>query len=60
MRKTYVVTKNAGTHVGALMNPGAGSEIQLSDSQAEHPLRLGHIALKQDLPKPEKKASGKR
>lgn len=41
--KTYIVTETAGREVAGQDNPGAGQPIRLTDGQAEHPLRLGHI-----------------
>lgn len=39
----FVVTKLAGKEVAGLRNPGAGAILELSELQAEHPLRVGHI-----------------
>ena len=49
-KKTYFVTEAAGRLVAGARSPGAGKPIELSDAQAEHPLRLGHIA--EALPEP--------
>jgi hypothetical protein len=42
--KNYTVLVE-GREVAGQRNPGAGNTIRLSDAQAEHPLRLGHIEL---------------
>lgn len=39
----YEVTDLAGPTVAGFQNPGAGEAIELTERQAEHPLRLGHI-----------------
>lgn len=44
MKKSYYVTEDAGKTVAGLSNPGTGREILLTEKQAEHPLRLGHIS----------------
>lgn len=44
MKKTYFVTDIAGPIVAGMKSPGAGMSILLSDAQAEHPLRLGHVS----------------
>ena len=49
-KKTYFVTETAGRLVAGARSPGVGRAIELSDAQAEHPLRLGHIA--EALPEP--------
>lgn len=52
-RIPYVVTDLAGKHISGVRNPGEGKTILLSVAQAEHPLRLGHIAkVPADAPKP--------
>ena len=43
--KTYVVTDMAGREVAGRRSPGAGKTVDLTDEQAAHPLRLGHIEL---------------
>lgn len=43
-RISYVVTDLAGKHISGVRNPGEGKTILLTAAQAEHPLRLGHIA----------------
>ena len=40
---SFNVTALAGREVAGKRNPGAGETITLSEKQAEHPLRLGHI-----------------
>lgn len=42
-KKAYEITESAGREVAGMRNPGAGDTIELTASQAEHPLRLGHI-----------------
>lgn len=44
----YFVTAEAGRDVGGKPNPGKDKPIELTPSQAEHPLRLGHIRLPTD------------
>lgn len=39
----FVITELAGREVAGMRNPGAGVTIELSEKQAEYPLRLGHI-----------------
>jgi len=48
MLKTYFVTDTAGRDVAGRPNPGKNKPIELTDRQAEHPLRLGHIRLPTD------------
>lgn len=43
-RIQYVVTDLAGKHISGVRNPGKEKTILLTVAQAEHPLRLGHIA----------------
>ena len=43
--KDYIIT-TSGDFVAGVRNPGKGKFIKLTDLQAAHPLRLGHIALK--------------
>ena len=40
---TYKITDTAGRDVAGQRSPGAGKLIELSESQAAHPLRLGHL-----------------
>lgn len=42
--KEYVILTDA-REVAGRKNPGKKKRIQLTDEQAEHPLRLGHIEL---------------
>ncbi len=39
----FIVTEEAGKEVAGIANPGAGETITLSEAQAEHALRIGHI-----------------
>lgn len=39
----FTITELAGREVAGMRNPGAGETITLSEKQARHPLRLGHI-----------------
>ena len=39
----FIVTKRAGKEVAGLPNPGPGKAIELTEMQAQHPLRIGHI-----------------
>ncbi len=39
----FIVTKLAGKEVAGFPNPGAGKAIELTEMQAQHPLRIGHI-----------------
>lgn len=55
MKERYVVTAEAGRYVAGVKSPGEGGDLFLTPSQAEHPLRLGHIA----LPPAEVKPKGK-
>lgn len=48
MKKTYFVTETAGRDVAGLPSPGADKPVRLSETQAEHPLRLGYIRLPTD------------
>lgn len=48
MKITYIVTDEAGRDVAGMASPGAGQTIRLTEAQAEHPLRLGHIRLPLD------------
>lgn len=48
MKKQYIVTETAGRDVAGRPNPGKDKPILLTASQAEHPLRLGHIRLPTD------------
>jgi hypothetical protein len=53
----YEVTDLAGPTVAGFQNPGAGEVMELTERQAEHPLRLGHLKLWQEVepeaPEPE-------
>lgn len=51
----FIVTKRAGKEVAGLPNPGVGKTLELSEKQAEHPLRIGHI----ERPKPAGKVADK-
>jgi len=51
----FIVTKMAGKEVAGLPSPGVGKTIELSDIQAAHPLRIGHI----ERPKAGAKVAGK-
>lgn len=46
--KTYIVDKcmKDVRDVAGMPNPGVGKPIDLTDEQAKHPLRQGHINLK--------------
>lgn len=48
MKKTYFVTERAGRDVAGVANPGVDQPIPLTDGQAEHPLRLGHVRIPTD------------
>ena len=39
----YKVTETAGPFVAGRRSPGEGKQIELTDAQAEHPLRTGEI-----------------
>lgn len=57
MKKEFYVADAAGPMVAGLKSPGAGKKIMLTEGQAEHPLRLGHIvreAPKVEKPEPKK------
>lgn len=44
MKHEYEVTSLAGPKIaGAVANPGTGETVHLTEEQAEHPLRLGHV-----------------
>lgn len=43
MKIEYIVTKEAGREVAGARSPGEGKSVFLTATQAEHPLRLGHI-----------------
>lgn len=59
MKKSYYVTALAGREVAGLKNPGVGQPLLLTESQAEHPLRLGYItATAPVVEKPAIKAAG--
>jgi hypothetical protein len=49
----YEVTDQAGPTVAGFQNPGVGETIELTERQAEHPLRLGHLKLLQEKVEPE-------
>lgn len=51
----FIVTEAAGKEVAGQKSPGAGKKITLTELQAEHPLRLGHIALPTTAAKAENK-----
>jgi hypothetical protein len=52
----FIVTSAAGPVVAGVSNPGAGKEILLTESQAKHPLRLGHVARPMiEAPKPSRR-----
>jgi hypothetical protein len=44
-KQDYQVTEVAGREVAGLQNPGCGEILQLTVSQAEHAVRLGHLQL---------------
>lgn len=46
MKQEYIVTETAGREVAGQKSPGANKPIFLTENQAAHPLRLGHIRLK--------------
>lgn len=50
----FIITDRAPKEVAGLPNAGAGREIELSELQAEHPLRVGHIK-RAPVAKPEPK-----
>lgn len=52
----FFVTKLAGKEVAGLPNPGAGKPIELTEIQAQHPLRIGHIEREKPTPAPKTKA----
>lgn len=39
----FIVTKLAGKEVAGFPNPGAEKVIELTEMQAQHPLRIGHL-----------------
>ena len=39
----FIVTKLAGKEVAGFPNPGAGKVVELTEIQAQHPLRVGHL-----------------
>lgn len=41
----YIVTELAGAEIAGKRNPGANKDIWLEEIQAEHPLRLQHVAI---------------
>jgi hypothetical protein len=43
MRKLYLVTALAGSHIAGYRNPGAGETLHLTERQAEHELRIGAV-----------------
>lgn len=43
-KSKYIVTELAGPMVAGIKSPGAKKPIELTESQAEHPLRQGYIA----------------
>ena len=55
----FIVTKLAGKEVAGLPNPGAGKAIELTDMQAQHPLRIRHVEReKPAAPAPTSKPKG--
>jgi len=48
--KSYVITTDAKEVAGS-RSPGNGRTIKLTDLQAEHPLRIGHIRPAEKLKK---------
>lgn len=48
MKKTFIVTAAAGPYVAGVRNPGVDKPLSLTESQAEHALRLGHLRLPTD------------
>jgi hypothetical protein len=55
--KEYVILTDAREVAGA-KNPGKKKRITLTDEQAEHPLRRGHIELAtEEAPAPKKSGS---
>lgn len=57
---TYTVTERAGNFVAGRRSPGKGKPIDLTDAQAETPLRNGEIAKEGESAKPDTKSkSGK-
>lgn len=53
----YQVTKTAGIFVAGVRSPGAGEAIDLTEEQAAHPLRLGHIEVATKAPAKAKPAA---
>lgn len=44
MKTKFYVTKSAGRDVAGQASPGAGNSIMLTESQAAHALRVGHLS----------------
>lgn len=54
----YIVSDTAGRDIApGIPNPGTGKPVELSDGQAEQPLRVGHI--NRPVEKKQSKPSGK-
>jgi hypothetical protein len=49
----YEVTDLAGPTVAGFQSPGVGEVVELTERQAEHPLRLGHLKPWQEKAEPE-------
>jgi hypothetical protein len=45
----YVIASKA-REIAGFRNPGVGKVIELTDEQAAHPLRIGHIAVPEQKP----------
>ena len=44
MAEFYVATADLGREVAGVKNPGLGRAVKLTESQALHALRLGHLS----------------
>lgn len=58
MKTEYYPTEAAGPIVAGVKNPGTGEPVMLSDAQAEHALRLGHLSREKPVTQPIYKKRG--
>ena len=62
MAEFYVATEDLGREVAGVRNPGFGQAVSLTESQAQHALRLGHLSRTPPvvIEPPKKRKRGKR